>query len=96
MAESEAYHESGDCFSHESRTAETMPIYDWTRVTAGVFHDFHQEWIPRIKGDHIVRMSLLRRTVAAAEPVRIGAGINVVLARVGPCPKDVRRGSGVV
>ncbi len=27
-----------------------MPIHDWTRVDAGVFHDFHQEWIPRIKG----------------------------------------------
>lgn len=27
-----------------------MPIHDWTRVDAGIFHDFHQEWIPRIKG----------------------------------------------
>jgi hypothetical protein len=30
--------------------AEAMPIHDWTRVDAGIFHDFHQEWIPRIKG----------------------------------------------
>ena len=22
-----------------------MPIHDWTRVDAGVFHDFHQSWI---------------------------------------------------
>lgn len=22
-----------------------MPIHDWTRVGAGIFHDFHQEWI---------------------------------------------------
>lgn len=22
-----------------------MPIHDWTRVDAGVFHDFHQRWI---------------------------------------------------
>jgi hypothetical protein len=21
-----------------------MPIYDWTRVDAGLFHDFHQDW----------------------------------------------------
>jgi hypothetical protein len=27
-----------------------MPIHDWTRVDAGIFHDFHQEWISRIKG----------------------------------------------
>jgi hypothetical protein len=26
-----------------------MPIHDWKRVRAGVFHDFHQEWIREIK-----------------------------------------------
>jgi hypothetical protein len=26
-----------------------MPIHDWTRVTAGIFHDFHHEWISMIK-----------------------------------------------
>jgi Protein of unknown function (DUF4058) len=26
-----------------------MPIHDWTRVTAGIFHDFHHEWISTIK-----------------------------------------------
>jgi hypothetical protein len=26
-----------------------MPIHDWTRVDAGIFHDFHQEWIGAIK-----------------------------------------------
>jgi hypothetical protein len=25
--------------------AETMPIHDWTRVEAGLFHAFHQHWI---------------------------------------------------
>src|SRR5262245_5434208 len=25
-----------------------MPIHDWTRVTAGVFHHFHQRWIGAI------------------------------------------------
>jgi len=28
-----------------------MPIHDWTRVAAGVFHDFHTTWIPRIRHD---------------------------------------------
>jgi hypothetical protein len=23
---------------------ETMPVYDWTRVEAGIFHDFHTVW----------------------------------------------------
>ncbi|MGH7134173.1 MAG: hypothetical protein ACREHD_00450, partial [Pirellulales bacterium] len=26
-----------------------MPIHDWTRVDAGIFHDFHQTWMPEIK-----------------------------------------------
>jgi hypothetical protein len=26
-----------------------MPICDWTRVAAGIFHDFHHEWISTIK-----------------------------------------------
>jgi hypothetical protein len=26
-----------------------MPTHDWTRVTAGTFHDFHCTWIPQIK-----------------------------------------------
>lgn len=25
-----------------------MPIHDWTRVSAGIFHDFHHEWISTI------------------------------------------------
>jgi hypothetical protein len=25
-----------------------MPVHDWTRVEAGIFHHFHQEWIPAI------------------------------------------------
>src|SRR5438309_823998 len=26
-----------------------MPIHDWTRVEAGIFHDFHHGWIADIK-----------------------------------------------
>src|SRR5438876_525298 len=26
-----------------------MPIHDWTRVDAGIFHDFHHDWITEIK-----------------------------------------------
>ena len=27
-----------------------MPIHDWTRVTAGTFHDFHTAWIVALRG----------------------------------------------
>jgi Protein of unknown function (DUF4058) len=26
-----------------------MPVHDWTRVDAGIFHDFHHAWIEKIK-----------------------------------------------
>jgi len=26
-----------------------MPVHDWTRVEAGIFHDFHHAWIEEIK-----------------------------------------------
>ena len=26
-----------------------MPMHDWTRVEAGIYHDFHLEWISQIK-----------------------------------------------
>jgi hypothetical protein len=26
-----------------------MPIHDWSRVSAGVFHDFHHSWIARLR-----------------------------------------------
>ena len=26
-----------------------MPIHDWTRVPAGIFHDFHHGWITAIR-----------------------------------------------
>ena len=26
-----------------------MPVHDWTRVAAGIFHDFHHAWIEEIK-----------------------------------------------
>lgn len=25
-----------------------MPVHDWTRVDAGIFHHFHQNWVPAI------------------------------------------------
>ncbi len=26
-----------------------MPTHDWTKVEAGIFHDFHHAWIEEIK-----------------------------------------------
>src|SRR5262245_65409977 len=26
-----------------------MPVHDWSRIDAGIFHDFHHAWIEEIK-----------------------------------------------
>ena len=26
-----------------------MPVHDWTRVSAGTFHDFHNAWITELR-----------------------------------------------
>ena len=33
-----------------------MPMHDWTRVAAGIYHDFHFEWISRVK--HAIKAKL--------------------------------------
>ncbi len=33
----------------DTNRGAAVPIHDWTRVDAGVFHDFHQDWIQAIK-----------------------------------------------
>jgi Protein of unknown function (DUF4058) len=32
----------------ESREEQAMPVHNWTRVSAGIFHHFHLEWIAAI------------------------------------------------
>ena len=27
-----------------------MPVHDWTRVPAGIFHDFHMAWLGTLRG----------------------------------------------
>jgi len=39
------------------RRRRPVPIHDWTRVEAGIFHDFHQEWSTAIK--HALNAGLL-------------------------------------
>jgi hypothetical protein len=47
-----------------------MPIHDWTKVPAGLFHDFHQSWSIRIKD--ALNAGLLPEDVAALVEHRAG------------------------
>lgn len=35
--------------SNRIEWVQTMPIHDWTRVSAGTFHDFHNSWITELR-----------------------------------------------
>jgi hypothetical protein len=54
-----------------------MPIHDWTRVDAGIFHDFHHEWIATLK--HALNRKLKGTDYyALAEQVAGGLGPDVL------------------
>ena len=54
-----------------------MPVHDWTRVDAGIFHDFHQRWIGAIR-DALNEGLLPDEFYALAEQVAEGPIPDVV------------------
>lgn len=76
-----------------------MPVHDWTRVEAGIFHDFHHTWITEIK--RALNNGLLPADYyALAEQSAGGLGPDVLTLQ-GPttngAPKtgEVSRGRGI-
>lgn len=63
-----------------------MPMHDWMRVEAGIFHAFHHEWISEIKRA-LNRDLLPPECYALAEPSTVGFGHDVIALQD-------RRGSG--
>jgi len=63
-----------------------MPIHDWTRVTAGTFHDFHQTWLVGIKSA-LNAGRLPAGFYAQAEQIAGGLGPDV-LTLEGPVDAD--------
>lgn len=53
-----------------------MPMHDWTRVAAGIYHDFHHEWISAIK--HALNAALPGTYYALAEQQAAGFGPDVL------------------
>jgi hypothetical protein len=54
-----------------------MPMHDWTRVDAGIYHDFHHEWISETKRT-LNRGLLPPDYYALAEQVAAGFGPDVL------------------
>src|SRR5262245_2523591 len=64
-----------------------MPVHDWSRVPAGIFHDFHAELIIRIK--HILNEGILPPDYyALAEQVAAGLGPDVLSLHAPPVDGD--------
>jgi hypothetical protein len=64
-----------------------MPIHDWTRVDAGIFHDFHHGWIEEIKRA-LNRGILPDDYYALAEQHAAGFGPDVLTLQ------EIRNGAG--
>jgi hypothetical protein len=71
-----------------------MPVHDWTKVDAGIFHDFHNEWIVAIK--HALNRALSGTDYyALAEQVAGGLQHDVLtLQRPGGAAASEERGNG--
>ena len=60
-----------------------MPMHDWTRVEAGIFHAFHHEWISEIS--RALNHGLLPEDMyALPEQVAAGFGPDVLTLQGGP------------
>jgi len=73
-----------------------MPIHDWTRVYAGIFHDFHQTWIIEIRRA-LQRGLLPAGYYAQAEQVVRPAvsGVLTLQRAIGGDDDDLRTGPAV-
>lgn len=72
-----------------------MPIHDWTRVDAGIFHDFHHEWISEIKRA-LNRGILPPGYYALAEQVAGPMGPDVLTLRTPSAQSPIPGGPGGV
>ncbi len=63
-----------------------MPIHDWTRVDAGIFHHFHQRWIGAIT-DVLNRGLLPQDYYALAEQQGAGFEPDILTLKAGGMPE---------
>src|SRR5262249_18811879 len=70
---------------------ESMPIHDWTRVPAGIFHHFHHEWISAMS--NALNAGLLPSPYyALAEQQASGFGPDVITLQGQSTPDDEATG----
>ena len=67
-----------------------MPIHDWTRVDAGIFHHFHQRWIGAIT-DVLNQRLLPRDYYALADQQGAGFDPDVLTLKASGAPGTGRQ-----
>src|SRR5690242_2652111 len=66
-----------------------MPVHDWTRVEAGIFHDFHTTWVTEIRS--ALNEGVLPEGYYALAEQHAGLGITDVLTlHASPAPTERR------
>jgi hypothetical protein len=64
-----------------------MPVHDWTRVDAGIFHDFHVAWLPEIR--KALNSGLLPQGYYALAEQHAGRAIaDVLTLHASPVPPE--------
>jgi hypothetical protein len=72
-----------------------MPVHDWTRVSAGTFHDFHNSWMVELK--RVMNRGLLPAGFyAQTEQIagEIGPDVLTLRTRTGDAPATSAKPSG--
>lgn len=71
----------------EQPAETTMPIHDWTRVTAGTWHDFHLAWIAEIR--NVLNSGVLPADYyAQAEQIAGPLGPDVLTLQLSEAPDN--------
>ncbi|MGC8643941.1 MAG: DUF4058 family protein [Isosphaeraceae bacterium] len=76
---------SSDLYLDADHRGSLMPIHDWTRVSAGIFHHFHQRWIGAIT-DVLNERLLPGDYYALAEQQGAGFEPDVLTLKTGETP----------
>jgi hypothetical protein len=63
-----------------------MPVHDWTRVEAGIFHDFHNAWLAAIR--NVLNTGTLPQGYYALTEQHAGRSIPDVLTLHAPPPAE--------
>src|SRR5437868_8231954 len=77
----------------ECAEGRVMPVHDWTRVDAGLFHDFHQSWTVTVR--NVLNAGILPADYFALIEQRIRGPVpDVLTLKLSPGPEGSSQPQG--